>query len=369
MRAFVSTLAALGLAVCGTGAVQAAEVALANFAPGSAAAATATVAVDGGPVRSLAYASHARVTLEAGTHVLRFDVDGRAVAEASVTVDADDYAVVALAGPADGYVAHVYDDGALQAALGAVPRVVLGRHHLALGAAAASRVMMDYQCASTAGEASGATFVAAGDSAYVSLAADAAQDCAITFHHAAFDTLEAAALPLGAGERRHVFLIGDGGAAGYTIYNITSSRDGDGQIDFSGTPSGPGPTTAVASLLESSTFWVDNERGLEGVSLFEVPGTGTIYGTWFGFERDGRASWLALDGGAVYGAARRDVKVYEVSRLDGVTRIDRVGSGSLQYSDCNHAVLRLFLRGVELRTLNLERSRQVAFCVALDKYG
>lgn len=364
MPAMKTATLALGLMLAGSPlAASAAEIVFANLAPATLDGVAVVVSVDGTPGRDeIAYRSFTRIAADAGPHSIRVDIAGD-VLEVAVTAKDDDAAIVVLHGGGIApYELDVHDAPSIVEALGAPGESVLLRHHYAEGDVVAP--ISEYECASGEGTVAAGQVMRRGETAYAALVG-ADHACTVRFRDAAFSVIEAE-VGIG-GANAHVFLAGDGLFAPYEALVFSSfGLLANGPIDFS--PAGPS-TAGPASLLDSPTFWFDADRPLQGVSLFELPQTGLVYGTWFGVDAAGRATWLAIEGSVVYGGALRDLRISELTRGPNGLAINVIGSGTLQYNDCNHAELRMFVRNSEYRTLRLERSRHVQACVALDGTG
>lgn len=129
---------------------------------------------------------------------------------------------------------------------------------------------------------------------------------------------------------------------------------------------------AVANLKEvepaptiiSDQFWFDRTRPGQGISLYELPGAGLVYGTWQTFAENGEPIWYVLDGVSRNLPGDRDLTIYSASITNGLQLIP-VGTGRLTYFNCNLAEAR-FTLGSDVRLLRLERSVPVDQCFALD---
>ncbi len=156
---------------------------------------------------------------------------------------------------------------------------------------------------------------------------------------------------------RRAFLIGDGETQPSQVLII----DGSAQVALLDLP--PAQPRALA---ESRDHWFDLRRPDQGLSLFEVGGTGIVFGTWFTVGDDNLPTWFYFEGAKVQGIGRRDIIIYAGSRASGLQALQPVGSARLQYLDCNEAEFRVLLGEATLRTVRARRSQPVSFCPVFD---
>ena len=126
-------------------------------------------------------------------------------------------------------------------------------------------------------------------------------------------------------------------------------------------------TPAIGAVTRSEDFWFDLARPAQGVGMYELPGSGDVFGTWFTHDDDGEPVWYLLDGAATDIPGQREFTVYRLSSDGGSARsMAASGSARMFYLDCNQAELRILLGDTDYVTLRIRRSREVAGCDALD---
>lgn len=158
------------------------------------------------------------------------------------------------------------------------------------------------------------------------------------------------------GKTTRFLLVGNGGSHPYQLVIVTGAEV---VAMPENPPIEPGPT------LVSDQFWFDRSRPAQGVSLFEMPGAGLLYGTWQTFDQSGEPVWYVLDGTARSLPGDRDITIYSADTANGL-QLTPVGSGRLTYFNCNLAEARFALSGEEVRFLRLERAVAVDQCFALE---
>lgn len=156
---------------------------------------------------------------------------------------------------------------------------------------------------------------------------------------------------------RRAFLIGDSRGRPLQVLLL----DGSAQVDLVDAAA-PQPRP----LSSSRDQWFDVRRPDQGFSLYEVGGTGIVFGTWFSVGTDNEPIWYYFEGAKVQGIGRRDMTLFLGSRVDGAQDLQPVGSGRLQYVDCNEAEFRVLIGASDFRTVRLRRSRPVSFCPVFD---
>jgi hypothetical protein len=156
---------------------------------------------------------------------------------------------------------------------------------------------------------------------------------------------------------RRVFLIGGAGLAPAQVLVV----DGAEQVALLDLPP-PQPR----ALAGSRDHWFDVVRPDQGLSLFEVGGTGIVFGTWFTLDAGSNPLWFYFEGAKVQGIGRRDITVFLGERSGGAQTLTPIGNGRLQYVDCNEAEFRVLLGGTDFRTVRLRRSQPVSFCPVFD---
>ena len=120
-----------------------------------------------------------------------------------------------------------------------------------------------------------------------------------------------------------------------------------------------------APAIISDQFWYDLTRPGQGISLYELPAAGLVYGTWQTFAENGEPIWYVLDGGSRSLPGDRDLTIYSASIENGLQLLP-VGTGRLTYFNCNLAEARFTLGLNDVRRLRLERSLPVDRCSALE---
>jgi hypothetical protein len=156
---------------------------------------------------------------------------------------------------------------------------------------------------------------------------------------------------------RRAFLIGDAAARPAQVLLL----DGAERVALLDLPP-PQPR----ALAGSRDHWFDLVRPDQGLSLFEVGGTGIVFGTWFTLDSEAQPTWYYFEGAKVQGIGRRDVVVYVGSRAAGAQSLTPIGSGRLQYVDCNEVEFRVLLGERDFRTVRARRSQAVSFCPVFD---
>lgn len=184
---------------------------------------------------------------------------------------------------------------------------------------------------------------------------DGAYDCNLKTANPAFGSFDIE-VPLVDGTLRFL-LVGDGSHAPQRVLVLEN-----GVVSQVVAESAP----AVVAFTHSTAFWYDLTRPAQGVSLYELPGSDDVFGTWFTHDETGRPIWYLFNGVATGIPGQRDLVVQRPSRNGAVTRLGTAGSARLFYVDCNQAELRVFIGDRDYFTLRLRRSREVVSCEALD---
>jgi hypothetical protein len=156
---------------------------------------------------------------------------------------------------------------------------------------------------------------------------------------------------------RRAFLIGDGASRPVQLLLLDGAQR-VAMLDL--------PLPQPRPLAGSRDHWFDRVRPDQGLSLFEVGGTGIVFGTWFTVAADGNPTWFYFEGARVQGIGRRDIAIYRGSRAAGAQALTAVGSGRLQYVDCNELELRVLFADGEFRSMRARRSQSVSFCPVFD---
>jgi hypothetical protein len=125
-------------------------------------------------------------------------------------------------------------------------------------------------------------------------------------------------------------------------------------------------TPAPGAVLVSGAFWYDEARPAQGITLYEIPDSNDVFGTWFTHDEAGKPIWFYFNGLVGDLPGQRDLLVNRPGRSAGAPQT-RAGSARMNYLDCNHAELRVLLDPSDYRTLRIRRSREVQACDALDK--
>lgn len=123
----------------------------------------------------------------------------------------------------------------------------------------------------------------------------------------------------------------------------------------------------IGGVIRSPSFWYDRSRPAQGITLYEIPGSTNVFGTWFTHTEEGRPVWYFLDGTANGLPGQREVVVLKPQR-DAAAAMGVIGTARLFYLDCNQAELRVVLGSDfrEFRTLRLRRSREISACEVFD---
>ncbi|HRQ66147.1 MAG TPA: hypothetical protein PKZ76_15020 [Xanthomonadaceae bacterium] len=156
---------------------------------------------------------------------------------------------------------------------------------------------------------------------------------------------------------RRAFLIGGAGHAPAQVL-VVDGAERVALVDL--------PPPQPRALAGSRDHWFDVVRPDQGLSLFEVGGTGIVFGTWFTLDVDSNPIWFYFEGAKVQGIGRRDITVFLGQRTEGAQTLTPIGSGRLQYVDCNEAEFRVLLAEADFRTVRLRRSQPVSFCPVFD---
>ena len=125
-------------------------------------------------------------------------------------------------------------------------------------------------------------------------------------------------------------------------------------------------TPAPGAVLAANAFWYDEARPAQGITIYEIPDSPDVFGTWFTHDVDGKPIWFTFNGVVGDLRGQRDLLVNRPGRGTDAPPT-RAGSARMYYLDCNHAELRVVLDPSDLRTLRIRRSREVQACDALDK--
>lgn len=155
-----------------------------------------------------------------------------------------------------------------------------------------------------------------------------------------------------------MLLVGDGFNA---PFQVVVTRDGElVQVADALQPN-------IGGVIRSPSFWYDRSRPAQGITLYEIPGSPHVFGTWFTHTGEGAPVWYFLDGSANGLPGQRDVVVLK-SQRDADAAMEVVGSARLFYLDCNQAELRVVLGNdfSNYRTLRLRRSREISACEVFD---
>lgn len=360
--------ATLSLALLAAGA-QAANLDLGNVAPGAGNVRLSIGGTDGAV--GLGYLEFERVQREPGPlQVTALGADDRVLAQASFafapTAGVDPMLVLSGNGSGETpFALRLYDGGT---ATGGTPAkadvsVSVALHHLAPFAGATTAT--DFEAVATCpnSDANGGSgsfgsrvtrygegFTQAGFSS------DGSMTCQLKTAHPAFGSFDLQ-VPVAGGTLRFL-LVGDGAHEPSRVLVMAN-----GTVNLVSGESTP----AVGAVLRSTAFWFDLARPAQGVSLYELPASNDVFGTWFTHDEAGQPVWYLLNGVATGVPGQRDLIVQAPTRAggSGQARMATSGTARLFYIDCNQAELRVRL-GREYYTLRLQRSREVVGCDALD---
>jgi hypothetical protein len=252
----------------------------------------------------------------------------------------------------------------VSSAITAPSEAAFGIHHLAAFAAARNEIG-EYTIECTGSTPNGETsrFTAGGSALYFGsgrverVDTQFAQNaCALQVIDPLFGTFELSA-SVQSGQTLRMFLTGDGKREPFRLVAVIGA-----QIVAVAGESAPAP----GAVLSAAAFWYDQARPAQGVTLYEIPESPDVFGTWFTHDSSGKPIWYSFDGIIGDLPGQRDLLVYRPAR-DPAMPQTLVGSARLYYLDCNQAELRVVLEPSDLRTLRIHRSRNVQACDALGK--
>ena len=360
--------ALLALSFLFAGLAQAATLDLGNAAPGAGEIRFAFAG--GSPAVGLDYLEFYRADRPLGTlEVAAHGADNRVLAQSRFDFESRDQvdAMLVLIGNGTAetpYELRLYDGVADDrvAAAKSVTDASIHLHHLAPFAGATSTPDFEalLTCPHVDSDGSGGGSFGSRVLAYRQrgtnvFSGDADMTCRLKTAHASFGSFD---LPIGVSNGTlRVILVGD---AINEPPRVLMLQNGN----VLGVASETAP--AVGSVMRSTAFWYDLARPAQGVSLYEIKGSGDVFGTWFTHDERGQPVWYLLNGVATGMPGQRDLVVQAPARDGaGFARLGTSGTARLFYVDCNQAELRILL-GRDYFTLRLRRSREVIGCDALD---
>jgi hypothetical protein len=120
------------------------------------------------------------------------------------------------------------------------------------------------------------------------------------------------------------------------------------------------------AVARSVDLWYDVSRPAQGITLYELPGSDDVLGTWFSHDANGNPVGFYFDGIADIIPGQREMVVLKPSRGAEGLELEPVGTARLFYLDCNLAELRVLLGQNEFRTRRIRRSVEVGSCDAFN---